>query len=240
MVALLDLAFVTRVPCGASFRWRMADRGSVTFWRAVAERYKANPLVAFDLYNEPHDISDAEWRNGGELVDMTPAGPMRWTAVGMQELYDTVRSTGATNLVVITGNGFGGTPSPILGGYEVAGYNIVYAAHAYTCSKPSEATLCTSFPQNQKADVNPRWAQAAKQYPVMITEFGWPDASEGAYNASVIRFAQSQDPPWGWVAFAWDGTTKGDFGLVADLDTYAPTVSGAPVKAALESPLGAR
>src|SRR5205814_4813422 len=114
MVAVLDLSFVTRTPCGESFRWRMADKASIGFWRIVADRYKANPLVAFDLFNEPHDINDDQWRNGGQLTDWTATGPVQWTAAGMQQLYEAVRSTGATNVVMIAGNGYGGSPDPIL------------------------------------------------------------------------------------------------------------------------------
>jgi hypothetical protein len=112
----------------------------------------------------------------------------------------------------------------------------VYAVHAYTCSEPQNARWCTSNPRNQRQQIDARWIGVADHHPVTITEFGWPDPSNGEYNASVIRFAQAQNPPWGWVAFAWDGSNKSEFGLVADLTTYAPTPSGAPVRAALGSP----
>jgi endoglucanase len=56
------------------------------FWTRVADRYKANERVIFGLMNEPHDIPDGVWRNaGGQAV----AG---------------IRSTGATNLVLIPGD----------------------------------------------------------------------------------------------------------------------------------------
>jgi hypothetical protein len=236
MVAILELAFVTRTPCGDSFRWKMADTGSIPFWHTVAERYKANPLVAFDLYNEPNHITDDQWRNGGQIVDWDSTPPVQWTAAGMQQLYDAVRSTGAANLVTITGNAYGGTPSPILTDGPIRGTDIMYAAHAYTCPDTGSAALCTSVPANRQVSLEPQWQAAARRYPVMITEFGWPDESDGAYNASVIRFAQAQNPPWGWVAFGWDGTTSSPFGLVADLSTYAPTPSGRPVVTALAAP----
>jgi endoglucanase len=236
MVALLDLAFVTRTPCGESWRWRMADTGSIAFWRTMADRYKSNALVAFDLYNEPFDITDDQWRSGGQVADWTITGSVRWTAVGMQTLYDTVRSTGATNLVMISGNGYASDPSPIVNGNGVGGFNIVYAAHAYTCPKPETAQWCTANPNNAHVHMDPAWVDLATRTPVMITEFGWPNANEGAYNASVIGFAQSQSPVLGWIAYAWDGTTKGAYGLVANLNSYAPTPSGAPVKAALQTP----
>jgi endoglucanase len=237
MVALLDLHTVTRVPCGASDAWRMADApGSINFWTKVASRYKGNSLVAFDLYNEPNNITADQWRNGGVLVDkqfLQP--PVQWTAAGMQQMYDAVRSTGATNLVMVSGNGWGGDPSAILAGYAISGTNVVYAAHSYTCSHNNEPA-CTANPANKKVAIASLWATVAEQYPVMITEFGWPDPNDGSYNASVIRYAQSQNPPWGWIAFAWDGTQNNGFVLVRDLATYEPDPAGAPVKAALQAP----
>jgi hypothetical protein len=236
MVALLDLSFVTRTPCAESFRWKMADQESIGFWRTVADRYKANPLVAFDLYNEPHDISSQQWRDGGPITEWTATGPVQWTTAGMQDLYDAVRSTGATNVVTISGNGSGGTPLPILDGHRVDGYNIVYAMHVYTCSEPDPYGLCTSNEANQHPTVESRWMDVAATDPVMITEFGWPNRNDPSYNTRVIRLAQAQNPPWGWVAFAWSGQANGDFALVADVKTYDPTPSGTPVKSALASP----
>ncbi|MBV9411840.1 MAG: cellulase family glycosylhydrolase, partial [Acidimicrobiia bacterium] len=235
MVAILDLSFDTRTHCGKSFRWKMADTWSIPFWQTVAAHYKTNPLVVFDLYNEPYGITPDQWRDGGQIFDGTTGVP-QWTAVGMQDLYDAVRSTGAENVVTISGSGYGGSAEPILDGHAIRGDNIVYAAHAYTCSDPDSASVCTSFPANRQEQLEPQWQAVGQHHPVMITEFGWPDPGDGTYNASVIRFAQAQNPPWGWVAFGWDGTTTSKFGLVADLSSYAPTPSGAPVKNALLAP----
>jgi hypothetical protein len=236
MVALLDLHQDTRVPCGQNDRWRMADMpGSVDFWRVAARRYGSNPLVAFDLYNEPNNITSEQWRNGGILEDQTLIGTFRWTAAGMQQLYEAVRSTGAENLVVISGNGWAADPSPILDGGGIAGYNIVYGLHPYNCSHVNDP-LCTGNPANKAVHVGEPWIRLARSYPVMVTEFGWPDPGDGAFNASVIKFAQSQDPPWGWIAFAWDGTAYNHFIIVGNLATYDPTPSGWPVKQALAGP----
>ena len=75
---------------------KMADTYTRGFMEALAHRYKDNPYVAFDLFNEPHDISDYVWRHGGR-VDM-------YRAYGMQDLIDTVRGEGASNLVFVSGN----------------------------------------------------------------------------------------------------------------------------------------
>ena len=96
MVALLDLHTNTVDGCEAGGPHNMADEAQApTFWSEVASRYgdptspEYNPLVAFDLYNEPHNISDAVWLNGGETTDSY--GRQTYEAAGMQQLYNAVR-----------------------------------------------------------------------------------------------------------------------------------------------------
>jgi endoglucanase len=38
------------------------DEEAITMWRRLAEKFKNNPGVLFDIHNEPHDCSWAEWR----------------------------------------------------------------------------------------------------------------------------------------------------------------------------------
>ena len=72
-----------------------------------AHRLCNNPAVIYDLYNEPHDVSWDVWQNGGRITDRPngrKAGPARaYACVGMQTLLDTVRATGAKNVVVAGG-----------------------------------------------------------------------------------------------------------------------------------------
>jgi hypothetical protein len=80
-----------------------ADHSSA-FWTSVANTYKNNSSVIFDLFNEPwpdnNSISTAAWtclKNGGTCPGVS------YTTVGMQSLVDTVRATGATNILMIPG-----------------------------------------------------------------------------------------------------------------------------------------
>ena len=78
----------------------MADADhSPAFWTSVANAFRANPNVIFDLYNEPHDISWSCWLNGC----ITSSG---WQAAGMQSLVNAVRSTGATQPIMVAGLGW--------------------------------------------------------------------------------------------------------------------------------------
>jgi endoglucanase len=221
MVAFLDLHYNTVSPCGPAGQQDMADApNSINFWQQVAARYKSNPLVAFDLYNEPHDISSSVWLNGGQVTQ----GSVTFQAAGMQQMYSAVRGQGATNLVFASGNNWGNTFSGIL-----SGYNIVYAVHAYTCPGAAPPNCSNPNPYDPSPILN-GWVSPSQYVPVMVTEFGWPNKNDGQYITNVISYAQSHG--WGWDVFAWDGATSGLFDLLGDVGpgaAYEPSPSGMPV-----------
>ena len=231
MVALLDLHFNSLVPCTPGGPQMMADDpGSVDFWRSVAARYAGNPLVAFDLYNEPHGISDAVWLAGGTVV----SGVLPFHAAGMQQLYDAVRGAGAQNLVVVSGNDWGNTLPPA----RVSGSNIAYGAHDYSCPNAPPPSCDTPDPSDASTLLD-SWVQPAASVPVVVSEFGWPSQDSGTFIGNVIAFAATHG--WSWNAFAFDGTAP--FGLLAAGpgpggggaagSFLEPSASGMPVLAAL-------
>jgi hypothetical protein len=204
-------------PPGASCQQLMPDANSVTFWSQVAARYKNDGRVSFELYNEPHDVSWDVWQNGGD----TGAG---WQAVGMQQLYDTVRATGAQNLVLIGGLNWAydlsGVPA-----HRIVGYNIVYATHPY--GTPDGFTRPPS-------DWNRAWGSLTRTDPVVATEFGvLNDNSCGtSYQQQVIAYADAHFAGWtAWVWFAGDCST-GFITLISDW-SGTPSPEGVIVKAAL-------
>ena len=226
MLAIIDLHFNTKQNTGwcGSGQQPMADYPrAITLWQQAATRFKGNPLVAFDLYNEPHDISWELWRNGGAIVDYSGY----WRAAGMQQMYDAVRSAGAQNLVFVSGNSWADVPpsSSML----LNGYNIVYAGHYYTCpTQPPPLGNCNTDPYNpapagQRLDA---WTPLSLTQPVTVTEFGWPDDKNGTYNQNVITWAESHSISW--LAFIWNPDPR--FGIVTDVYSFNPTPSGIPVK----------
>jgi endoglucanase len=224
MVALLDLHFSVTGQCTPAAQQAMADASyAKTFWSTLAARYKANPLVAFDLYNEPHNISDAVWLNGGTATYASTT----FNAVGMQQLYNAVRAQGATNLVFISGNNWAVQPAVRL----VSGTNIVNAAHAYTCGDGPPPGCKTPDYYNPNYILN-HWVTLGASQPVMVTEFGWPDKNSDIFNRNVVASAEYRG--WGWDAFAWDGSTYGLYGLVASTGaTYEPAPAGMPILSGL-------
>ena len=189
---------------------RMADKNSVTFWTSVAERYKNNGRVLYELYNEPRDISWEVWQHGGDSGD-------GFDAVGMQELYDTVRATGAHNLVIIGGlrwaYDLSGVPA-----HRINGYNIVYATHVY------------DYGDKQPSMWEQDWGFLTTTDPVFITEFGSSANCSGSWNQQLLDYAATRK--LSWAAWAW---YPGGCSFPALIEDWAgtPTAAGQVIKAAL-------
>jgi hypothetical protein len=221
MVALINLHFLSVGKCGDAGLVPMADSpGAITFWQQVATRYKDNPLVAFDLFNEPYGISTATWLTGGEYDFDGQKVP----SAGMVQLYQTVRGTGAENLVVVSGLKYASLPPA----QALEGTNIAYGEHVYTCTD-APPPQCTKPNPYNPSSLFDAWDGFAKSHPVMVTEFGWPDGDSGTYNANVIADAEQKNRSWS--GFAWDGGTGGLFTLVqaqpaSDGTTIEPNASG--------------
>lgn len=227
MVALLELAFNNPadidVPaggsCPAAHQQIMADQASVPFWSQVAADFATNPLVAFDLYNEPQNIPGSVWLNGGTVGT--------YQAAGMQTMYDAVRAAGAPNLVVVSGDNWANSPPP----QDLVGPDIAYAVHVYTCPAAPPPYCANSNPYDPSPILD-RWVTPSASIPVIVSEFGWPSPSDGTYNAAVIAFARAHG--WGWLDFAW--TTTQPWNLLVSRPQSGPAEpapSGMPALAAM-------
>jgi aryl-phospho-beta-D-glucosidase BglC (GH1 family) len=190
----------------------MADADAVVFWQEVASIYRNDPHVLFELFNEPHDITWDLWLNGGTA----PSGP---AVHGMQELYNTVRATGANNLVVVGGLNWAYELSGV-STHRVVGNNIVYATHPY------------DYPGKQADDWDRAFGALAQTDPVIATEFGNYDCSKGYYQA-FVDYARAHKISW--TAWAWFPGNCGFPGLVTDWNG-TPNAPGEVVKNALLIP----
>ena len=79
------------------------ERYAPAFWTSVANAFKGNPAVIFDLYNEPYPNrntdSAASWKCD---LDGSAGGTctgFRFRAAGMQQLLDAVRAHGGDQRV---------------------------------------------------------------------------------------------------------------------------------------------
>ncbi len=142
------------------------------FWTDAATRYKDHPAVIFDLINEPHGISWEVWRDGGfvgEKVDrdeatfLTPeerAKAQGFQSPGMQKMLDTVRATGAKNMVLVGGLDYAYRLDGIVEGFGLkdhsGGQGIIYACHIYPWKSQWQKMLL----------------DAAAKYPILLGEVG--------------------------------------------------------------------
>jgi len=168
MVALLDDHFNAISWCRpgrSTANGRRGERAAVlAAGRGPASQ--GNPLVAFDLYNEPHDISDMIWRYGGTVSWKG----VNLCAAGMQQMYDTVRATGAQNLVFVTGNSWGNLwPSTA----PLAGSNIVYAVHA-TPAPARRPPNCSNGARTTPASSSGGGWWPGASFPV-VSRVRWPN-----------------------------------------------------------------
>lgn len=184
----------------------MPDRNhSIPFWQDVANRFKNDGGVLFELFSEPFPIGGeggysnwAMWKNGGlHPAESTYEPRPGFQAVGMQELYDIVRATGAKNVVILTGTNWGyklkGVP-----GHRVSGYNIAYSTHPWNHPEwPSD---------NQPSDWEADWAFLARTDPVIATEFGTRNCSE-TYTRALMDKADQLG--MGWIAWSWTAPPPG-------------------------------
>jgi hypothetical protein len=181
------------------------------FWSSVASQYKGVSGIAFDLFNEPHDISWSCWLNGCT----TSAG---WKATGMQQLINAVRNAGAKQPVIVEGLNWGGDLSGWLANKpsDPAG-QLAAGWHIYNFSG-CNTTSCW----------NTTVAPVAQQVPVLATEVGESDCA-GGFLGSLLPWADSHHI--GYMAWAWDvASCGGGPSLISDY-SGTPTAYGAAYKA---------
>ncbi|HUA37304.1 MAG TPA: cellulase family glycosylhydrolase [Candidatus Sulfopaludibacter sp.] len=198
----------------------MPDPLSIVFWHDVATRYKNHPNVIFGLYNEPHDVSWGVWRNGGMADDKPPdwnpdQTRTRYDSVGMQQLYDAVRATGAQNVVTVAGLDWGFDLSGVLDGHAITGTNYVYETHPYP----------------NKKDWDKSFGALSLKYPLYVGEWGFGGQSVGgtnglAYGQRLMDYVKQHDIPM-WTA--WDFSATAGPTMFKNW-SYEPTVFGKFVK----------
>lgn len=172
---------------------------SLDLWRSVAETFKGNSAVAFDLHNEPfpyypdqqgHALTWPCWRDGRGNCPSS----LGFTAVGMQEVIQVVRSTGASNLILLSGVNYANDLSQMMNHWPTDPQNNLAASwHVYNFN------IC-----NTSACWNQTVAPVAARVPLVVAEVG-NNQCEGTFNKSVMDFAQNLKQ--GYLAWVWTVVT---------------------------------
>jgi endoglucanase len=154
-------------------RYRAPRQEYLKFWTDAATRYKNHPAVIFDLLNEPHGVTWEIWRDGGFVEEKKKDGDEDafltaeeklhnkhgFQSPGMQVMLDTVRATGARNLVLVGGLDYAYKLDGIVDGFglkDATGNGIIYACHIYPWKKGWQKNLL----------------DAAAKHPILLGELG--------------------------------------------------------------------
>ncbi len=181
----------------------MADADhSLDFWRSLAERFGNNHAVLFHAYDEPHKISWECVRDGcATNADGSEGEPKfgPFQAVGHQGIVDAIRSTGATQPIILSGIDFAGDlsrweelkPTDPLNSLAVGWNDFDYA--------------------NNIKRSKPRLRQLARSFPIVIGGFGDTDCNSD-FSTRLMRFADRL----GISYLAWAWNTVADYGGCAN------------------------
>ncbi len=193
---------------------------SPAFWHSVAETFRENRAVAFDLYSEPHGIDWSCWENGCRTEDENGTS---YEAVGMRRLVDVVRDTGARQPLLLSGINY----AHDLRGWEAhlppdPRHAEVASIHTYDFA-PCLGTCRAGL------------AVIARRHPVAAGEIGETDCGH-TYIDDFMSWADEHDVSYlGW---AWDAhhgwTCTGGPALIRNYEG-APTKYGVGLRGHLRS-----
>ena len=200
---------------------------SVPFWTSVANAFKGNDAVIFDLFNEPFpeqadNTNETEgWQcllNGG-----SSCVGLSYTAAGMQTLVNAVRSAGANNVIMLGGLEWSNDLTQWLQHEPTdPDHDLAASWHSYNFNACSNQSCWTS-----------QVAPVAASVPVIAGEIGENDCA-GSYITPLTSWAEGQGISF--VAWAWnaDFACSSGPGLITDY-TGTPTGYGAAYKAVLQA-----
>ena len=196
---------------------------AIDFWTSVASTFKNDPMVVFDLFNEP--ILDASDRFGNSAVSdpwgcwLNGCSVSKGRTAGMQQMLDAVRATGATQVVV------------------AGGIDWSHKLDGWLSHKPQDPTgnLMAAFhvyqpPLSNCSDTgcwNGALATVAQNVPVLTGEMGEQDCAHGFIDG-YMSWADSKGISYlGW---AWNTQNCSSFPALISNTDGTPTAFGQGLK----------
>jgi hypothetical protein len=199
---------------------------SPNFWASVATAFAANPNVIFDLFNEPYPDSNqdttAAWtclRNGGTCPGIT------YQTVGMQSLVNTVRATGATNVIMSPGVQYTNVLTHRLDYRPTDSLNNLAASwHSYAGQVCAAQSCWDGY-----------IAPVAASVPLIAGEIGENDCADGYVNALIPWLDWHNGSYLGW---AWDTYDCSSFPSLISSYDGTPTSYGLGIENHLQQLAG--
>jgi endoglucanase len=189
MYVILDLHWAAPGGTKATGQTRMADVDHTpAFWRSVATAFKHDHALLFDLFNEPYGIGWSCWLHGCQVP--RDSGFPAYRTAGMQQLVNAVRSTGATQPLMLGGIDYSGDVRGWLA-HEPRDprHQLVAAEHNYGTLGPCGATCQAAI------------LRTHQRVPLVMGELGETDCRDG-YIDQMMPWADRHGISY--VGWAWD------------------------------------
>jgi endoglucanase len=237
IVAILDLHWTdgayngTASACAsaqATCQKPMPDAAqAVPFWTSVATAFKGNNSVIFDLFNEPYpDVATGGETTGWQCwLDGGTCPGIGYQVAGMQTLVNAVRSTGATNVLMLGGLTWSNDLTQWLT-YEPSDpdHNLVASWHSYNFNACSTQSCWTS-----------QVAPVAASVPVIAGEIGENECSD-TYITPLMSWMDTEHI--GYLAWTWNNWGCSQGSVLITGYNGAPTAYGAGYEAHLRALAG--
>ncbi len=168
------------------------------FWTSVANTFKSNSSVIFDLFNEPFGVSWSCWKNGSTSPNSGACNSTNFAVAGMQTLVNTVRNTGATNILMLGGLAYSNDLTGWLANEPSdPDHNLVASTHIYNFNACSN-TSCW----------NSQIAPVAASVPVIAGELGENDCASSFISGLMTWLDQHSISylAWTWTPDSCSGT----------------------------------
>lgn len=231
VVVIVDLHWNNSGSNQANGQEQMPDLDHApAFWTSVANTFKNNSSVLFDLYNEPYPSFGSTngtgwscWLNGASAANTAPCIGGPFAIAGMQLLVNTVRATGATNPLLLGGLAYANDLSQWLQNEPTDPLkSLIASVHIYNFNACS-TTACW----------NTQIAPVAAKVPVIAGEIGENDCADTFINPLMSWLDQQGISylAWSWNAF---GCGSGASYLITNFNG-TPSAFGAGYKAHLLS-----
>jgi hypothetical protein len=177
------------------------ERYAPTFWTSVADAFKGNPAVIFDLFNEPYPNHNTDSADSWKCVlDGSAGGTCKgfnYQAAGMQQLLDAVRVTGAKNVVMVGGPQYAGDLNDWLEYEPVDPLDQLAASIHIYWDTPARPDYSPCYISSCWYDV---LAPLAQRVPIVVGEFGELDCGDTLYPP-FLNFADEHGISY--LAWAW-------------------------------------
>lgn len=135
----------------------------------------------------------------------------------MQQMYNTIRRTGAENVIIVNGLDWAYDLSQV-DDYLIDGYNIMYSSHVYNIE-----------PHKLGED---NWEKffgyLTSRFPVILTEFGQFCDEKSNYNKNLLTYLEKKKIHW--TAWAWYVESCKMPSIISDYDGTPLGAAGVAVK----------